>query len=77
VANHHRHGNRLLSPFIPIEDVEVGAANSRSQDANKDVIDSDGRLGNVSQPQTGFSRGFDQSFHVKMVVHGGTKNSGN
>src|SRR5262249_16982412 len=65
VANHHRHGNRLLRPLIPVEDVKVGAANSRSQDPNKDVIDADGGLGNVSQPQTRFSSGFDQSFHVK------------
>jgi hypothetical protein len=65
VANHHGYGNRLLRPLIPIEDVKVGAANSSSQNANEDVVDSDGGLGNVSQPQTRFSSGFDQSFHVK------------
>src|SRR5262245_43260502 len=65
MANHHRHGNRLLCPLIPVEDVKVGAANPRSQDANKDVVDADAGLGNVSQPQTGFSRSFDQSFHLK------------
>src|SRR5215831_14191099 len=63
VANHHRDGNRLLRPFIPIEDVKVGAANSSSQDPNEDVVDADAGLGNISKPQTGFSSGFDQSFH--------------
>ena len=71
VANHHRHGNRLLSPLIPIEDMKVRAANSRSQDSNEDVVDSNGGLGNVSEPQSGFSSGFDQSFHAKMVVDAG------
>ena len=63
VANHHRDGNRLLRPFIPIEDVKVGTANSSSQDPNEDVVDADAGLGNISKRQTGFSSGFDQSFH--------------
>ena len=29
VADHHRHGNRLLRPLVPFVDVQVGAADAR------------------------------------------------
>ena len=47
MANRHRYCDRLASPVIPIEDMNIGAANPRPQNTNQDVIDANGRFWNV------------------------------
>ena len=41
VADHHRHGNRLLGPGVPVVDVEVGAADAGAVDSDQDIVDAD------------------------------------
>ncbi len=50
VADHQRHGNGGLRPFVPFVDVEVGAANAGHQDADQHVVDPGLRRGNVFEP---------------------------
>ena len=63
VADRHGHGDGLLSPRIPVVNVNVGTAYTGAMDSNQNVVDADGRLGNVFQPQTGTGLRFDQCFH--------------
>src|SRR6185295_548098 len=55
VSDGHRDGNGLPGPFVPVVDVNVGSANARAQHADKDVVDTDGGLRNVFEPQSGLS----------------------
>ena len=41
MADHHRYGNGLLSPFVPVVYVDISTANSRSIDTDQDIIDAD------------------------------------
>ena len=50
MTNDQRNGNRLLRPLIPVEDVNVSAADAGSQDPDQDIIDSDRGFGDVLQP---------------------------
>ena len=61
----HRHGdrNRLLSPFIPVVDMNVRAADGGLVNLDKDVVDSHFRDRDLFQPEAGLPFGFDQSFH--------------
>ena len=63
MAHHQRHGNGLLRPGVPIEDVDVGAADAGSQDFDQHVVDAELRHRHVFQPQTDFRFAFDQRFH--------------
>jgi hypothetical protein len=63
MPNNKWHGNCRLRPLIPVVNVDVGAANSREQHSNFDVIDPDLRFGNIFQPQSRFLAAFDKSFH--------------
>jgi len=60
-----RHGNRnsLLSPFIPVVNVNVRAADGGLVNLDKDVIDPHLRDRNLFQPEAGLPFGFDQGFH--------------
>ena len=52
VPDHHRHGDRLLRPFVPLIDVDVGAADGGALDADLDVVRPRLRLGHVFKPQS-------------------------
>src|SRR5262249_11305075 len=65
MADDHRHGNGAASPVVPVVDVGVRAADSGSKDADQDVVDSDGGLLNISQPQTRLGMGFRQRFQIE------------
>ena len=43
VADHHRHGNRLLCPGIPGFDMNIGTADPGAQDLDEHVVDPDPR----------------------------------
>ncbi len=41
VADHHRHGDGLLRPGVPVVDVQVGAADAGAVHADQHVVDAD------------------------------------
>jgi hypothetical protein len=63
MADHQRNGNRLLSPTVPLIDVQVSAADGRQQNANLHIVDAYLRLLYIFNPQTALGAGFDESFH--------------
>src|SRR5258708_32641725 len=56
-----RHANRncALRPFIPVENMDVGAADGGFADADEDVVQADFGNWNVFQPQTWLRFAFD------------------
>jgi len=71
VADGHRHRNGGARPFIPFVDVEIGATDASVGDADEDVVDTDGRFGNVEEGKAGRAVGFDESFHIRIVEREG------
>src|SRR5436853_4936655 len=65
MTNGHRDGDRLACPFIPIKDMNVRAAYTRSQNTNEDVINADRRLGDFLQPKARLRMRFNECFHIK------------
>jgi hypothetical protein len=63
VAYHHRHRDRLLGPFVPFVDVEIGAADRRPLHLDLDVVDAGLGLRNVLQPEATRGFFFDESLH--------------
>jgi len=63
VADHHRHRDGLLGALVPVEDVQVSAADSGAIHFNKHVVDADLGDGHVVQPQARFRLTLDQRFH--------------
>jgi len=55
----HGYRNRLLGPFVPIEDVNVRSADTRTENTDKHVVDADGWLGDVLEPQARMSMRLD------------------
>jgi len=71
VTHRHRNRNGLLSPFIPVIDVNVRPTDPRFLDLDEHIIDSDFRNRNLFQPQTGLRFLLDQRF---QGLHGLTPN---
>src|ERR1700691_4622646 len=63
VPDGHRHRNRLLRPGVPLVDMNVGAADAGISNANQNVVDTDGRLSNLFQPEASFRTPLYQGFH--------------
>jgi hypothetical protein len=63
VPHRHRDRNGLLSPLIPVVNVNVRSTDSRLLDLDKHIIDPDLRDRNLFQPETGFRFFLDQGFH--------------
>ena len=63
VSDHHRDGHGLLGPGVPVVDVYVRSADSRTEDFDEDVVDPDLRHGYVFQGQAGLRFRLDQRFH--------------
>jgi hypothetical protein len=61
--------NRGLRPFIPIVNVQVGAANSGAQNANLHVVDARLGLRHVRQPKARSSAAFHEGFHSDFLFH--------
>jgi hypothetical protein len=53
VSHRHRDRNGLLSPLIPVVNVNVRSTDSRLLDLDKHIIDPDFRNRNLFQPKTG------------------------
>ena len=51
VADHHRHRDRLLRPFVPFVDVQIGAADRGALHLDLDVVDAGLGLGHVLEPE--------------------------
>src|SRR5665213_225128 len=68
VPDRQRHTNRGLRPFVPIVNVEVGAANSRAKHANFDVIDAGLRLGDIFEPEPWLGATFNECFHSRYPL---------
>ena len=62
MSDYHGHGNCLLCPFVPLINVQVGAANASVCDTDQDVIDTVSWLRYVEQFETRSVPCFDQSF---------------
>ena len=58
-----RHVNGGARPIVPVVDVQVGAANSRAQHANFDVVDAGFGLGNIFEPQASLGAALNEGFH--------------
>ncbi len=54
VADDHGHRNGLLSPFVPLVDVDVGAADAGTADADKNIVDAVIGLRNIFEPEASF-----------------------
>src|SRR5690606_35405433 len=68
VAGHHRHGHGLLRPFVPIVDMDVGAADGRLPDLDEHVVGADFGDWHTLHPDARFSPGLDERLH--HVRHG-------
>ena len=63
VSDHHRHGNGLLSPVIPLVYVYVCSTNTRLMHADQNVVDADFRLRHIFEPESGGRFLFYERFH--------------
>ena len=63
MADHHRYGNRLLGPCIPVVDVQIGAADPCLFDPDQHVIDTDCGKRNILEFQAATAMMLYQSFH--------------
>jgi hypothetical protein len=60
VANGHRNWDGGARPIVPVVDVDIGAADSCVSDADQNVVDADGGLGDIFEPQSGRGLTLDQ-----------------
>src|SRR5207237_5882763 len=63
VADRHEHQNCLLCPFIPVYDVDVGAADGRLAHADENVVGTQLRVGDLLQPDARFPLRLDERPH--------------
>ncbi len=64
VTDHHRHGNGLGGPRVPLVDVDVGAADAGLVNPNEDVVDPDFGFGHILEPETRLGPALHQGFHL-------------
>src|SRR6266852_6763617 len=69
VANDEWDVNGGSRPFIPIVNVQIGAADARGEHANLDVVNAVFGFGNVFEPQSAFGAAFDEGFHRKGLLY--------
>jgi|ERR1051326_5345533 hypothetical protein len=70
VPDRHRNPDGLLGPLVPIENVDICPANSRPENTDQNVIDTDSRLRDVLKPQPLLRASFDECFHWVFPVFG-------
>jgi hypothetical protein len=70
VTDHHRYGNRLLCPGIPIVNVQIGSADPRFLHTDQAVVDTDFWEGDVLQFKTYSAMMLYQSFHSRVHREG-------
>ncbi len=59
VADSHGDGNGILAPFVPIVDMDIGAADGRLFDFDQDIIVSGLRFRHILHPDAGLRFGFN------------------
>ena len=71
VADRHRRRDRLLRPFVPVEDVHVGAADAGLVDLHQHVVGAD--LGDrlLFEPEARLRLFLDEGAHAAWRVGGG------
>ena len=67
VPDDHGSGDGFLSPFIPLVDVHVGAANAGAVNMDEHVVNTDLRLGNFLEPKPWFALFLDKCFHIRRT----------
>ena len=63
VADDHRHRDGFLRPRVPVEDVDVGAADRRLPDPDEQVVGPELGDGDFREPQTRLALRLDQRLH--------------
>ena len=63
MAGDHRHRHVLLRPLVPIPDVNVSAAHSRTVNADQDILRTGCRDGGLNQVEPFGRRGLGQGLH--------------
>src|SRR5882762_503621 len=66
VPDHHGNRDRLPRPFVPFEDVNIGAADAGPLHPDEDIVDADARDIHLFEPQAGFRFALDQRFHMLL-----------
>ena len=64
MTDRQRNGYRLLRPFIPAVNMQIGSADTGLVNFDKDVIDADFGFRNVLKPETSFSFCLYECFHT-------------
>ena len=64
MADDHRNRDGGLRPFVPVVDMDVGAADRRLLDLDQHVIVADGGQRGVLHPDAGLGLGLDQGLHM-------------
>ena len=67
MARHQRHRHGARRPFVPVPDMDIGAANAGLVDPDQHVILANLRHRDVIHPKAGFGAGFDQGLH--LILH--------
>ena len=76
MADRHRRRNGLLRPFVPVEDMDVGAADAGLVDLHQNVVGPDLRLRNVGEPQAGGRLFLDEGLHAIAPLGSGQSGIG-
>ena len=67
MPDHHRYGNGLLRPLVPLVNVQVRSTNTDPVDLDKDVMRSNFRPGYFLQPKTFPCFLLNEGFHSDKV----------
>jgi hypothetical protein len=67
MADNHGNRDRAGRPVVPVEDVEIGAADRGLSDPYQHIVDADGGDRHVLEPQPGFSVLLDESFQRGLL----------
>src|SRR5208337_1512124 len=82
VSDRHRRRDRLLRPLVPVEDMDVGAANAGLVDLDQNVVGTERGNRLLAEPQSRLRFLLDQRFHRRAfalaeIVRPGTAGAAN
>src|ERR1700733_11407423 len=63
MADGHGDGDGLLSPLVPLINVDIGAADACAANADEDVVDAIVGLGYILEPEAALGAGLDECSH--------------
>src|SRR5437588_6459589 len=67
MADHHRHRNGPLGPFVPFPDVQIGAADAGLRNLDENIVGPDLRHRLVPHDETFRPLRFDQRLHDQIT----------